>query len=140
MTPLPALALAVVLALGGCASLAHHADDSFAHTAKLAEAAEPDAELDVARMYANPAAWPQAAGQQPDPVLAAKWSTLENWGPAPTPAALARGPSCPEILPPCRRLPSAWVSISPPCSAGTPWRRRPLPLGRLIAPSLAPRV
>ncbi len=108
MTPLPALALAVVLALGGCASLAHHADDSFAHTAKLAEAAEPDAELDVARMYANPAAWPQAAGQQPDPVLAAKWCTLESWGPAPTPAALARGPSCPQIL---ATLPPASVSM-----------------------------
>ncbi len=108
MTPPLALALAVVLALGGCASLAHHADDSFEHTAKLAEAAEPDAQLDLARMYADPAAWPQAADRQPDPVLAAKWCTLVGWGPSPTPAALARGPSCQQIL---ASLPPAAVGM-----------------------------
>ena len=98
MTLVPAISLAAVLALGGCAALAHHPDDSFAHTAKLAEAEEPDAQLDLARMYADPAAWPQAAGRQPDPVLAAKWCVTVSWGPAPTPAALARGPSCEQIL------------------------------------------
>ncbi len=98
MTPVPAVTLAALLALGGCASLAHHADDSFAHTQKLAEAADPDAQLDLARMYADPAAWPQAAGRQPDPVMAAMWCTILKVQPPPSPAALARGPSCQQIM------------------------------------------
>ena len=54
--------------------------------------------LDLARMYATPAAWPQMAGRQADPVQAAEWCTIVSWGPSPTKAALARGPSCQEIL------------------------------------------
>jgi hypothetical protein len=98
MTLVPAFSVAALVALGGCAALQHHPDDSFAHTAKLAEAAEPDARLDLARMYADPAAWPQAAGRQPEPALAAKWCVILSAGPVPTPAALARGPSCQQIL------------------------------------------
>jgi hypothetical protein len=90
--------LAALAVLAGCASLAHHPDDSFAHTAALAEADDPDAQLDLARMYADPAAWPQAADRQPDPTRAAEWCIIVSWGPPPTPAALARGPSCEQIL------------------------------------------
>ena len=47
MLLVPALLLSVLVALGGCAALAHHPDDSFAHTEALAEADEPDAQLDL---------------------------------------------------------------------------------------------
>ena len=98
MTLLPALSLSTLVALGGCAALVHHPSDSFAHTQALAEADEPDAQLDLARMYADPAAWPQMAGRQADPVLAAEWCTIVSWGLSPTQATLARGPSCRQIL------------------------------------------
>ena len=114
MTPVPAVTLAALLALGGCASLAHHADDSFEHTQQLAEAADPDAQLDLARMFADPAAWPQAAGMPAQPGLAAMWC-----------AASAR----------CSRRPRPqhWRGVRPVSRSWLPCRRRPANLRAFLA-------
>jgi hypothetical protein len=100
MNPFFAFPLVVLLALGGCAEFVHHPGDSFAHTEALANAGQADAQLDLARMYADPAAWPQTRGRPPDPVKAAKWCIIvQTKGlEAPSPAALARGPSCEQIM------------------------------------------
>jgi TPR repeat protein len=98
MDPIPAIALAALAALAGCASLSHQADDSFLRTKEFAAQGQPDAQLDLARMYANPAGSPQTRGMQPDAVQAAKWCIIAQARQQPTPAALARGPTCQQIL------------------------------------------
>ncbi len=104
------IALAVVLlaGLGGCATSHYQAGDSYAHTRMLAYARDADAQLMLARMYADPAHWPEMQGRKPQPVLAAKWCKIFARGGLPArPEVAAAGPSCAQIL---ARLPPALVA------------------------------
>ena len=96
----PAVPLALLLALAGCAGLGYQVNDSYLHTRALAESSNPDAQLALARMNADPASWPQMQGKAANPVEAAKWCTVVDDTPAPRPdpALQARGPSCQQIM------------------------------------------
>ena len=98
MTLSQAASLAALAVLAGCAGLAHRADDSFLRTQQMARFGDPDAQLDLARMFADPAAWPQSGGMPPNPVLAAFWCAASEGEPPPTPQTVARGPSCQQIM------------------------------------------
>jgi hypothetical protein len=91
--------LLALLALGGCAALGYQATDSFAHTRALADVGNADARVALARMYADPAAWPASRGRRPNPVQAAKWCAIyQIQHVAADPAILASGPSCEQIM------------------------------------------
>lgn len=98
MTVFQAASLALLGMLAGCAGLAHQEDDSFLRTQQLARFGDPDAQLDLARMFADPDAWPQSRGMPPDPVLAAHWCAASEGELPPRPDTVARGPSCQQIM------------------------------------------
>ncbi|CAH2603659.1 conserved exported protein of unknown function [Rhodovastum atsumiense] len=100
--------LVSLLVLGGCTALEYQAGDSFERTRQLAEAGDPSAQLDLARMYAAPDRFPQTRGTAPDPTKAAEWCFIASAGPAPRADIAARGPSCVEIL---RTIPARQASV-----------------------------
>jgi hypothetical protein len=109
MTLHPAVRLAALALLAGCAGMGYQTGDSYAHTQALATMSDPDAQLVLARMYADPAAWPQMQARQQDPVQAAKWCLVyQRQGRPARPDTLAQGPSCEQIV---ARLPADAVSV-----------------------------
>ena len=98
MTRSQVASLAALAVLAGCAGGMHQADDSFQRTQQLARLGDPDAQLDLARMFADPAAWPQSRGMPPNPVLAAHWCAATEGEQPPRPETVARGPSCQQIM------------------------------------------
>jgi hypothetical protein len=96
--PVP-LALAVATLLAACSALHYHPGDGFAETLQFAQAAVPAAQLDVARMYADPDAYPASLGRAPDRLQAAKWCyILADGPPPPPPPGTVTGESCSAIL------------------------------------------
>jgi hypothetical protein len=94
-----AMVLAAVVTLAGCATLGYQPTDSYLHTRAAAELGNTNAQLDLARMYADPAQWPQMQGRQPDPVRAAKWCYIfQSQNVTADPAVAARGRSCQQIM------------------------------------------
>jgi hypothetical protein len=93
------LALAGATLLAACSALQYHPGDGFAETLQFAEAAVPAAQLDVARMYADPDAYPASHGRAADRLQAAKWCYIvSNGPPAPPPPDTIAGASCSAIL------------------------------------------
>ena len=93
------IVLAAVAALAGCSTLGYQPTDSYLHTRAAANLGNTNAQLDLARMYADPAHWPQMQGRKPDPVRAAKWCYIfQSQQVTADPAVAARGPSCQQIL------------------------------------------
>jgi len=99
MSPHRVVPLLALLTLGGCASLGYHTTNSFANTRAWASVSDPNARVALARMYADPDAWPQSRGRRANPVQAAKWCLIyQMQHVAADPAILASGPSCEQIL------------------------------------------
>jgi hypothetical protein len=99
MTLHPAVPLVALAVLAGCAGMAYQAGDSYERTQALANMNNPDAQLVLARMYADPAASPQMQGRPQDQVQAAKWCLVFQSESRPArPDTLAQGPPCEQII------------------------------------------
>ncbi len=94
-----ALAGVVAAGVSGCAALGYQPGDSYAHTRALANSGNSEAQLVLARMYAEPSAWADRKGRKPDGARAAKWCVIyQRQGVAARAEVAAAGPSCPRIL------------------------------------------